>query len=87
MSVPKKRIRNLQTIHEEDDQAIEELAEAVIENMPAPSPTNQSLEPFDQYVQRMRYKIYSEARHFKERLAKGYQVLLAELAKEQSSKE
>lgn len=85
MATPKRRSRGVQTSDEDDySHAVEELAEAIVENL---SQQTNALEPFEVYAQRMRAKVCSEAYHFRQRFNRGYRILLAELSQRNPSKE
>lgn len=85
MGIPRKKGKTLQISDNDYEQSVEDLADAVIENLVEPE--ENALEPFEVYVQRMRIKVCSEAYHFKLRFSKGYQVLMSELSKKDPSKE
>lgn len=85
MASSRKRGSSAETSEDDYEQAVEDLADAVVENLPDPEEI--PLEPFEDYVQRMKLKVYSDASHFKVRFSKGYHVLMAELSKYNPSKQ
>ncbi|CCB86963.1 MULTISPECIES: hypothetical protein [Parachlamydia] len=62
------------------EKTVEEVANAVADSMK--DDYQNDLEPFELYAERIKAKIHSEMDDFRERLAKGYQVLLDEVKKQ-----
>lgn len=83
MGVSNRTSRDAHTSDDDCERAIEDLADAVIQNLPH-SPENSS-DPFEIYAQRVRSKIYVDAGDFKSRCSRGYHLLVAELAKKFSA--
>lgn len=61
------------------EKTVNELADAVVEGLKDQHYSD--LEPFDLYAQRVRSKIHDNAVTFRKRFARGYHILLEELAK------
>lgn len=64
---------------EDIEPAVKEFAETIIESLK--ENYDNKLEPFEVYAAKVRGHIYGNAKSFKKRFAKGYQVLLSELEK------
>ena len=62
------------------EKAIDELANLVSEEMRG-HPQN-SLEPFDAYVARIKAKVHADMDKFRQRFSKGYHALIKEIEKE-----
>ncbi|MBS4168881.1 hypothetical protein [Parachlamydia sp. AcF125] len=62
------------------EETLEEVADAVVDSLK--EGYRNDLEPFELYAERIKSKIYSTMGNFRERLAKGYQVLLDEVKKQ-----
>lgn len=69
------------TVESEEDvePAVKEFAETLIESLK--ENYDSKLEPFEVYAAKVRGHIYGNAKSFKKRFAKGYQILLSELEK------
>lgn len=71
---------NKKTVTEEDvDQAALELAELVTSHLH--EEPRSEVEPFEQYVQKVRAQVHADANVFKKRFKQGYEVLLEEIKK------
>ncbi|MBA3816560.1 MAG: hypothetical protein H0X29_08595 [Parachlamydiaceae bacterium] len=83
----KNRKKNDITIdpeHEENYASmIEDLAEAVTEEIDHEK--NEAIEPFEQYVLKVRGRMHTDIKAFRSRFAKGYSVLLDELVRDQKA--
>lgn len=62
-------------------EAIEELADAVVEELK--EGYRSDLEPFEAYAQRMRQELHTNMEDFHDRFLKGYEVLIHELLERQ----
>lgn len=63
-------------IHTEVGDVVDELAEAILEE----SEINHAPEAFERYAQQLRHKIYGNRETFREKLSKGYEIILNEIA-------
>lgn len=59
--------------------AVKEFAETLIESLK--DNYNSKLEPFEAYAQKIRSHIFANAKSFKKRFSKGYEILLKEVEK------
>jgi hypothetical protein len=63
----------------EHEQAIDDLADLVVENMQHAH--NRDLEPFEAYASRVRARVYADIQLFRQRFHHGYHVLMDEMTK------
>lgn len=64
---------------------VEELTEAVTEEMDH-AKEGETMEPFEQYAQKVRSRMHADFNAFRSRFVKGYNALLGELMHEQKDK-
>lgn len=62
------------------EQSIENLADAVVENLKGEHLSE--YEPFEAYANKVRMHIYDNIHEFRHRFVRGYEVLLEEVGKE-----
>ena len=61
------------------EEMLKEFAKLIAEETQIPQETD---EPFDQYQNRIKAKIYSESNHFQDRFVNGYRAIERELSEE-----
>lgn len=81
----RKTPRGVAEIDVEHAKALEELADAVVEDLKGGYQSD--FEPFEAYAERVRADIHTSMGDFHKRFLQGYQVLLEELTKQYSSKD
>ena len=62
------------------EQSIENLADAVVENLKGEH--HSEYEPFEAYANKVRMHIYDNIHEFRHRFVRGYEVLLEEVGRE-----